>query len=72
MSAAKKMKEDVRHTSVLFTGNVKSLNSAFCISKTTKPISTQFISFLPYIRIHFFMYQKIALTFLEISVPENC
>ena len=46
---AKKTKEDVRHTSVLFTGTVKLLNSAFCISKSTKPISTKFIYFLPYI-----------------------
>ena len=38
-----------RHTSVLFTGTIKSPNSAFYISKTTKPISIQFIYFLPYI-----------------------
>ena len=49
VSAAKKTKKDVRHTSVLFTGTVKLLNSAFCISKTTKPISTKFTYFLPYI-----------------------
>ena len=49
VSAAKKPKEDARHTSVLFTGTVKLLNSAFCISKTTKPISTKFTYFLPYI-----------------------
>ena len=49
VSAAKKTKEDARHTSVLFTGNVKLPNSAFCISKTTIPISTKFTYFLPYI-----------------------
>ena len=49
VSATKKTKKDVQHTSVLFTGNIKLLNSAFHISKTTKPISTKFIYFLPYI-----------------------
>ena len=49
VSAAKKTKEDERHTSVLFTGTIKLPNSAFHISKTTKPISTKFIYFLPYI-----------------------
>ena len=49
MSLAKKTKEDMRHTSVLFTGPVKLPNSAFHISKTTKLISTKFIYFLPYI-----------------------
>ena len=49
VSAAKKTKEDVRYTSVLFTGTVKLPNSAFCISKTTKQISTKFTYFLPYI-----------------------
>ena len=49
MSAAKKTKEDVRHTSVLFAGTVKLPNSAFCISKVTKLISTKFAYFLPYI-----------------------
>ena len=47
-SAAKK-KEDMRHTSLLFTGTIKLPNSGFCISKTTKLISTKFIYFLPYI-----------------------
>ena len=47
MSAAKKTK-DAEHTSVLFTGTVKSPNSAFHISKTTKLIFIQFIYFLPY------------------------
>ena len=46
---AKKTKKDLRHTSVLFTSTTKLPNSAFCISKTTKPISTKFIYFLPYI-----------------------
>ena len=49
VSAAKKTKEDARHTSVLFTGTVKLPNSAFCISKTTISISTKFTYFLPYI-----------------------
>ena len=49
VSAAKKTKKDVWHTSVLFTGTAKLPNSAFCISKTTKPISTKFIYFMPYI-----------------------
>ena len=49
VSVAKKTKEDVRHTSVLFTGTVKLPTSAFCISKTTIPISTKFTYFLPYI-----------------------
>ena len=48
VSAAKKAK-DAQHTSVLFTGAAKLPNSAFCISKTTKLISTKFIYFLPYI-----------------------
>ena len=49
VSAAKKPNEDARHTSVLFTGNVKLPNSAICISKTTLPISAKFTYFLPYI-----------------------
>ena len=49
VSVAKKTKENVWHTSVLFTGIVKLPNSAFHISKTTKLISTKFIYFLPYI-----------------------
>ena len=39
MSAAKKTQKVIWHTSVLFTGNIKSPNS---VSKTTKPISIQF------------------------------
>ena len=38
----RKTKEDVKHTSVLFTGTINLPNSAFCISKTTIPISTKF------------------------------
>ena len=49
VSAAKKTKKDVQHTSVLFTGTAKLPNSAFCISKTTQPISTKFMYFMPYI-----------------------
>ena len=49
VSAAKKTKEDVQHTSVLFTGTVKLPNSAFCISETTMPISTKFTYSVPYI-----------------------
>ena len=44
VSAAKTTK-DTQHTSVLFTGTVKLPNSAFCISKTTKPISTNLYIF---------------------------
>ena len=44
-----KKTKDARHTSVLFTGNIKLPNSAFHISKTTKLISTKFIYFLPYV-----------------------
>ena len=74
VSAAKKTKEDTRHTSVLFTGTVKLPNSAFCISKTTIPISTKFTYFLPYIytQLHISKLKEIALAVLEISVPENC
>ena len=76
VSAAKKTKEDVWHTSVLFTGAVKLPNSAFCISKTTKPISTKFTYFLPYI--YTTSHIKIegnsfsSYIVLEIFVPENC
>ena len=49
VSAAKKTKKDVQHTSVLFTGTIKLPNSAFCISKTPTPISTKIIYFLSYI-----------------------
>ena len=76
VSAAKKTKEDARHTSVLFTGTVKLPNSAFCISKTTLPISTKFTYFLPYIYIHMLLHisnlKDITLVVLEIFVPENC
>ena len=44
-----KTKENVQHTSELFTSTIKLPNSAFHISKITKPISTKFINFLPYI-----------------------
>ena len=53
MLAAKKTKEDVQHKSVLFTGTTKLPNSAFCISKTTKPISTNFA-----LHIHYFTCQN--------------
>ena len=49
LSVAKKTNEDMQHTSVLFTGIVKLLNSAFHISKTTTLISSKFTYFLPYI-----------------------
>ena len=49
VSAAKKTTGDVQHTSVSFTGTVKFSNSALRISKTTEPISTKVIYFLPYI-----------------------
>ena len=44
---ARKTKENMWHTIVLFTGAIKLPNSVFCISKTTEPISTKFIYFLP-------------------------
>ena len=75
MSAAKKTKKDLQHTSVLFTGAVKLLNSAFHISKTTKPISTKFIYFLPYSTytlLHTSKLKEIALALLEIFVPKIC
>ena len=40
---------DTWHTNLLFTVTIKSQNSAFLIFKTTKPISTKLIYFLPYI-----------------------
>ena len=45
--AAKKTKEDTKHSSMLFTGIVKLAILAFCISKTTIKISTKFTYFLP-------------------------
>ena len=48
VSVEKKQKKTC-DTQVLFTGTAKLPNSAFCISKTTKLISTKFIYFLPYI-----------------------
>ena len=45
MSAAKKTK-DAWRTSVLFTVTIKLPNSAFCISKTTKPISKVYASIM--------------------------
>ena len=72
VSAAKKTKKDVRHTSVLFTGTTKLPNSAFCISKTTKPISTKFIYFLPYTLLHISKLKEIASAVLEIFVSKNC
>ena len=49
VSAAKKTKDNMYHTSVLFTGSIRFLNSAFRIFKITTPISNEFIHFLPYI-----------------------
>ena len=45
----KQKKTQGTHSSVLFTGTAKLPNLAFCISKTTVPISTKFTYFLPYI-----------------------
>ena len=75
VSAAKKTKKDVPHTSVLFTGTAKLPNLAFCISKISKPISTKFIHFLPYIYTtsHTVLKLKeIASAVLETLVPKNC
>ena len=44
VSAAKK---DVQHTSVLFTGTIKSPLSTPCISITTGPISIKYTHFIP-------------------------
>ena len=71
MSAAKETK-GTQHTSVLFTGSVKSPNSAFDISNTTKLISTKFICFLLYIfTTSHIKIERIGLAFLEIFIPEN-
>ena len=66
MLAAKKTKEDMWHKSVLFTGSVKLPNSAFCISKTTKSISTKFIYLLPY------LYIPYSLKFLRTKIFVVC
>ena len=73
VSAAKKAKKDERHTSVLFTGTAKLPNSAFCISKTTKLISTKFIYFcLTYTLLHISNLKENTSAVLEIFVPKNC
>ena len=58
VSMAKKTKKDMRRTSVLFTGTAKLPNSVFCISKTTKPISTKLIYVFSALHIHYFTYQN--------------
>ena len=66
VSAAKKTKEDMWHTCVLFTGIIKLPNSAFCISNTTKLISAKFKYFnfsLLHIKI-----EGIVSIFLEILI----
>ena len=69
----KKPKEDMRHTSVLFTGTINLPNSAFCISKTTK--LSLLIYFLHYVHnytlLHISKLKKIDSVLLEIFVPEN-
>ena len=72
VSVAKKTKQDVRHTSMLFNGTVKLPNSVFLISKTKKLI-------LPYLyfsalHIHYFTYQNLrkSLKHFLRFVPENC
>ena len=69
--------KNVQHTSVLFTGIVKLLNSAFRISKTTKPIYTKLIIIIfSALHIHYVLhilkFKEIALALLEIFVPKNC
>ena len=56
-------------TQVCFTGTIKLPNSAFCISKTTKPISPPnlYIFCLTHTKL-----KEIASVFLKIFVPENC
>ena len=52
VTAAKDMetrKKDAQHTSMLSTGSNKLQFSASHISKTTEPIYTKFIYFMPYI-----------------------
>ena len=49
----------------IISGTVKSPNSAFCISKTTQLISTQ------YAHIYTTSHIKIKGAFLEISIPVN-
>ena len=58
------------HASVSLTGTTKLPNSAFHISKTSKPISTKFIYFLPYI--YATSHIKIEEHHFKIFVPENC
>ena len=73
VSVAKKTKEDTRHTGALFTGTIKLPNSAFRISKTTKPISTKFTYFwLTYTLLNISKLKEVASARLEIFVPENC
>ena len=58
---------------MLFTGTIKLPNSTFCISKTTKPISTKFIYFcLTYTLLHISKLKEITSALLEIFVPKNC
>ena len=57
VSAAKKTKEDMWHTSVLFTDTAKLPNSAFCISQTTNPISIR-IYILSALHIHYFTFKN--------------
>ena len=66
-------KRDARHTSMLFIGIIKLPNSACCISKTAKLISTKFIYLLLYIytTLHIKILKEIVSAFLKIFVPEN-
>ena len=73
VSAAKKTKKVVRHTSVLFTGTAKLPNSAFCISKTTQEfLPNLYIFCLTYTLLHISNLKEIASAVLEIFVPKNC
>ena len=70
VSAGKKTK-DSQYTNVLFTTTIKSPNSTFCISKTTKPISIQFIQLL-YIHYKVVFKQHFCVTINFVVMPTGC
>ena len=73
VSAAKKTKEDVWHTSVLFTSTVKLSNSASVSPKLLSQFPPNlYISCLTYAKFHIIKLKEIASVVLEIFVPKNC
>ena len=73
VSAAKKTKKDMRHTSILFTGTINLLNSTSCISKLpSRFLPNLYIFCLTYTLLHISKLKEIALALLEIFVPKNC